>query len=806
MFNVIFNKFIAFAAVSVTVHTKKVIFIFSMLIVFLGIQLSSLRIDSTIEGFLSPDSPELLKYNEFKDLFGRDEFFLFALETENLYDLKFINGLKLLHTDLLQKTPYVATVDSLVNARNIFSQNDELIIDELLDKLPYETDGLQKLRSAIENNPLYTNAYLSADRTLLCFIIKLQPFHIINNAVNSSEKQQLKNLDDKEIAEAMSALEKIKSDYGWLSKKIIISGSPAVTAELSRNMATDFGVYSGLAILLVTLFLFVIFRRISGIMMPMIALISSVVCALGLMALKGDPLQLTTTMLPSFLLAACVGDSVHLLNLFYKHYDKGTAKRDAINLALKHAGIPMIYTSLTTAFGLLSFATSNLFPVFSLGLFGAIGTMLALIFTLFFIPALLIVMPLKRRETEIVRKYSLDKFTQYCTALVLSHPVKIVTISFFVLVLSIVAATNINFTHDALNWFKDDAQIKHSIKFTESKIGGSMPAEILIDSGRSQGVSDPVFLARLDNLVYRIKNYRTETMKVGNAVGLSDLIKETNKAMHNNDSLFYSIPTDQALIAQELLLIEMSKASELHHYSDSDLRFARVTVLHPWTNSIHHAAFIQDLKNITLEIMGKEYSANVTGLTTLLGETFAQMLATTAQSYIFAGITISILMILLLDNVLLGLVSMLPNLLPIAATLGLMATLGAPLDMFSMLIGSIALGLAVDDTIHFMYGFNHSYKQNQDYALAIKQTMDTNGQAMVVTSLILSLSFLIYCFSEMNNLWDFGIYTSFCIILALIADLLFSPALLCLIYRKKTLAYPSLELQTNYSHEDALPD
>ena len=201
----------------------------------------------------------------------------------------------------------------------------------------------------------------------------------------------------------------------------------------------------------------------------------------------------------------------------------------------------------------------------------------------------------------------------------------------------------------------------------------------------------------------------------------------------------------------------------------------------------------------------------ITGVTPVLGATFAKMLYSTAESYGFAAIAITLMMIFLIGNLKLGLLSMIPSLLPILIVLSIIRLSGVPLDMLTMLIGSIAIGLTVDDNVHFMHGFRRLYTKTGDPAFAIENTLLSTGRAMLITSVVLSIGFAIYSQSEMKNMVSFGIMTAFCIMLALLATFLLAPALMMLAnktwhHQKEEKQEKGQEKQKEQKHDQAVMD
>ncbi len=211
---------------------------------------------------------------------------------------------------------------------------------------------------------------------------------------------------------------------------------------------------------------------------------------------------------------------------------------------------------------------------------------------------------------------------------------------------------------------------------------------------------------------------------------------------------------------------------------------ARITVKVPWADGLVYDKFLDEAKE-KIETLFEGNDVTITGLVVILGQTLSAVVYSTRQSYIFAYLIIALLMLLFIGNLKLGIISMLPNIFPIIITLGIMGAFGIVLDMFTMLIGSIAMGLAVDDTIHFMHNYNRFYLETGDSDSAVLKTFLGTGRAMLSTTAALSAGFFVFTFAEMRNLHYFGLLTGFTLIMALAADFLLAPALVTLLDRRK---------------------
>jgi predicted RND superfamily exporter protein len=248
--------------------------------------------------------------------------------------------------------------------------------------------------------------------------------------------------------------------------------------------------------------------------------------------------------------------------------------------------------------------------------------------------------------------------------------------------------------------------------------------------------------------------------------------------LHEDRPEFYAIPEDPELLAQELLLFENSGTDDLTELVDSQFQSGRFTILLPYFPPFAFLGFIDSVERAFAETFSADVKVHPTGVVTLFARTLRAMMSSLIRSYVLALALITPLMFLLLGSLRGGTAAMVPNLAPIIITLGFMGWTRIPLDLFTLLIGSIAIGLAVDDTIHFMHHFRKRFDIHWDARLAVRETLQTTGRALLTTSVVLSLAFFTYTFASLTNLAIFGLLTGFTIVTAFIADIGVSPALM----------------------------
>lgn len=756
--------------------------------------LPRLRSDNSVEAFLHPDDPTLELYNEFRDQFGRDEYAVLAIETSDVFDLGFLERLRGLHRELERDVPFLDELTSLINVRATYGNADELIVEELMEDWPRDGVEVAHLRERVFNNPLYRDWLISEDGRLTTLVLKPDTYSTQGEATapglefdqTESRDEGPRYLSDQEASRLIAKVREIMARHDAPGFRLHLAGGLVLGDRINERMTRDLTVFLSLSFLLIVSLLYLVFRRLSGVILPVLVVLLALIATLGSMARLDIPMSLTTQILPSFLLTVGICDSIHLLSIFYRELDRGADGHTAISYALGHSGLAVVMTSLTTAGGLASFAAASVAPIAHLGRMAPLGVLIAMVFSLTLLPALLALAPLRTLRRRRPRSgAAVDRGLAAFGELAIRRPWSVVLFTAALLALSGWGASRLELSQDELRWFPEHEPLRTATELIDRELRGVMSIEVLIDSHRENGLHDPEMLHVLDRLQSTPTALREGPLVVGKMTSLVDILKETHHALNENRPEFYAVPTDRELIAQELLLFENSGSDDLEEWVDSRFSLARIRLATPWVDSTLYPAFLKTVRTRFREALGEGYSVAVTGVSALFGRLAAQLLVTMARSYVIALLIITPLMIFLLGSIRRGFLSMIPNLTPVLLTLGLMGWSGVPLDISSLLVGGIIIGLAVDDTIHFMHRFNHSYRHRGDGPAAIHEALQSTGRAMLFTSLVLASGFLIFTLAYMRNLSTFGLLTTFATLSAFLADVMLAPALLVLVTRRR---------------------
>jgi predicted RND superfamily exporter protein len=674
-------------------------------------RLPSITIDTSSESLLHKDEPSILEYNRFREQFGRSELIIIAVQAPHVFEADFLGRLKSFHRDLEEEIPYLRKIHSLINARDTRGEADQLIVEDLFEDWPEKIAGLDDLKNRVLNNPFYANHLISEDGRIAAVLIETEALV----AASVSEEDILADFaedemeapptsatshyfSEKENRKVVDAVKRIVKRYHAKDFALTASGGPIVVDAFNRATMKDIQKCIVMSLVAVAFFLAITFWRLSGVFLPMLVIVSSLVSILGLMAWLNVPIKITTTVIPAFLLAL-------------------TPLRPSRAIARKSAVMDDILRA--------------------------------------------------------VARFSA------------AHPIKIMVVSMIILAVFFPAIFTLKFSHNVVRYFPDSLPYRHELNYIDQHLKGTITLELVLDTGRENGVHDPWILNRIEMFCRKTEQIQRQDISVGKVYSITDILKEIHQALNENKVAFYRIPNTRELIAQEFLLFENSGADDLERIVDSQFSKTRITIKRPWVDAVVCKEFVEEINRKMQTVFQGNATIQSTGMMSLLVRAIVAAIYSTAKSYVIAFVVITLLMILLIGDWKIGLLSMVPNLLPIIITMGCMGLAKIPLDINSLMIGSIALGIVVDDTVHFMYNFQRYYHKTADPYVAIEKTLLGTGRALLITSLVLCTGFFILLSASLNNFVIFGFFTGVTILIALLADFVLVPALMLLIERKR---------------------
>ncbi len=757
-----------------------------------------LRTDNSVEGNLVDGDPARRVYDAFQRQYEQDQMLVVLVEPRELLSIPYLERLRALHEDLEASTPHVDEITSLVNVRHTRGTADTLVVEGLLERFPRTPADLETLRARLRSTPSYIDAIVDRDLEATAIIVKPRLYSDVAAAdalagfdADPGAAAEPALLTDAETHELVDAVRAVLDRHRAPDLALHLAGGPVIDVVFTEVLMSDVQRVMLSALVVNAGILLLLFRRASGVALPLLVVMLALGSTLGIMALLDIPTSVAGQVLPVLLLVVGVCDAVHLLVIVYRRLDAGDDRRDALVSALGHSGLAILMTSLTTAGGMISFATAELAIIRNLGISASIGILVAFAFSVTLLPALIAVLPLRPRPLPPGdRLRPVDRVLSATGAFAGAHAGAVLAGAALAIALSLVGASRLEFSQYGLRWFPPGDPMRAATERVDAVFRGSTSLEILLDTGEPRGLHDPATLRRIDRAAAFASTFRSGPVNPGKALSVVDIVKETHRALHEDDPAAYAIPSDRELLAQELLLFESSGSDDLEELVDAELRFARLSVRVPFVDGMYYPRFLAELERGLEPILGPDIGVEFTGISVLLARAWSVLNLSMARSYTLALLVITPLMILLVGRVRRGLLAMVPNLMPVVLTLGLMGWVGFPLDNSSLLVGCVIIGLAVDDTIHFMHKFQRYHEDLGDVDAAIRETLVTTGSALLFTTLVLAAGFLMMTRAYMLNAVEFGIIAACAAVFAFLADVLVAPALLSVAARRRVRGSP----------------
>ena len=763
-------------------------------------QLPKLSIATSVESMFTRHDQILTDYQRFRSQFGQDEDIVLLISSPDIFSLEFLTTFQQFHEDLENSLPLLKEVISLANAPYIEPVDSGVRVGGFLDNLPKTEVEAQQYRQRGHSYPGFQNLYFTPDGKHAIVVIKTQAVSALSadglrlrgyaRGVHGAEAHpppvEQQSISQVENIAVLGIVEAVIKQYQARNFSIAFSGTPVYQYHVEPMVRSNMKKMCIAILLVPVLIMPFVFGRGTGAFLPQVTAILGLMIALGSMALLSVRLSLTTSMLPSILLSIGLTAPIHFLVVYYK-YQKRVAKFRGIVATMKHSGFPITMTSFTTVAGLLSFSFSDIAPIADLVNFTIIGILAILVFTLFTLPAFLSILEVVEGAEQGEAKYEASIFNRTLLALGrlgVARPYLVLILFLAGTLVVGFSISKLHFSHNQLHYFSEDSDFMRQVRLIEAQTGGFRALEVMIDTQQERGIIDSDLLQAIEQLDTHL---RSETdiqgrAYIGRTRSLVDLIKEISCATIGHDQSPCPIPKDELALAEQFDHIGRIVPEALRKYTDADLRIGRLTAMMYWKDAAHDVDFIARLREYAATLFDSGVNVVVTGVASINSGIINAMMTSLAIGYSTGFLLITVLMILAVGDVRLGLLAMVPNLLPIIIALGVMGYLDIPLNTINLIGGSIAIGLAVDDTIHFFYNFRKYYLKSGDINFAVSETLGSAGRALLATTLILVFSFWMRLYSDLKVIADFGLVLGIALLVAFLADVLLAPALLRMYY------------------------
>ena len=740
-------------------HPIRILFIITVITV--GSMLVSTRVqfDFTVENLFPDNDPEVDAYFKFQEEFEREDNLIYlAYDSEDPFSRSNLLTTNLL-TNELNDLKGVVKVTSLTNIE-LFQPEEDLVLSPVYKTIPTSKDSLLFLKNRIMSSPLIIDNLISSDGSIATILLEL-----VDEINNHDGREKIVN----KIGEITS-----KTDWRWYE-----AGVPILRTRYVQYMLNDFTRFLFPVSFVLFGALFLLFRNISGMLLPFVAVFITVLWVLGIMGAIGLTINIVTYIVPTLVLIIGVADSIHIMLKFQENLLNGNSKRESIRITIRKIGGAIMLTSITTAIGFLSLISTNIIMIRQFGAIVCVSVILAFVVSITFIPSMLMILETPTQKSlKSVSKNLRNRFLKWTVKLNNYHQKSIIFLSLILIFIFLFYAFKVDPHSSLMEDLSKGNELYDDMIFMEKKMGSVMPFEVIATVNNKgapfeNGIKDPQTL----HAIAKLQDKLSTIPEIGKMISVIDYLREINQAFNKGDKEFYSIPKTKEMVSQYIFLQE----EQFETLVNFDYSSARLTGRISDITSQRAKEIKNEIIQWGRENLPSYLDIQLTG-TTLMGLKINQYLVTNlVVSFLIAFGVIFISMLLLFKSVKIAIISMIPNFIPLLLMAGVMGYYNIKLRPTTAMTFAIAYGIAVDDTIHFLVRFRQElFSHKGHYREANEKTLLTTGKAIISTSFILSAGFLVMVTSNFLPSRDFGFLAAVTMFGALLADLFFLPAILTL--------------------------
>ena len=731
-----------------------------------GIQLRHLGFANSAEMWLLDDDPAFEAYARYKKYFENDDGLVIAWLAEGGVfsdrNLDLVDSL----TDDLTGLAEVSRVTSIANVEEISSHGDDLSIGPMMQP-PLTAQAQSRILDKLTNDRMYSGSVVDPDGRFSVLFVRM----LRQDVDNLFERIAIvDSIQDRLAARAPDIEFHLTGGYMFDVEVFdVITGDQAVLIPAM------------LSILVITLLM--MFRGITGVVLPTLTVVASVIWTLTVMAATGYSLNMIAAMLPIVLLAVGVADSIHMIAEYQEELATGLSKEAAVTRAVRSVFRPCLFTSVTTACGFLGLLIVRIDPLQAFGMFAALGCLFAFVATFTVVPAGLVLLPEPRvKKSALAKAGGTNRFLAGSFELVSRHRLAITLGSLFLLLVGVAGVPRVTVTNNWYNYLPSHNPTIASTDFVESSVGGVHLLEVLLSPNTSEGesgegVKDPAFLHEVE----RFQSFLEAEATVQQTLSPVDFIKSMNRTWNGGADGEWRLPDSREGIAQLLLLYELDAPDgELYDFVDYDFQHARMIIRSSMATPRGHRRVIDKARAYAASRLDHG-TAEVTGIMALYADMEEYLLFGMIGGFAMAFTAVSLIMMVVLRSFRHGLLAMIPALLPITLILGMTGWAGVSVGAMTAMMGNVSLGIAVDNAIHMLSRYRRRRAGGSDAHEAVRYSVTVVGRPVAYTAVVLCLGFAVLGFSEMIPSRRFGLLTAAVLSTSLLASVLTLPATLLLL-------------------------
>lgn len=756
----------------VVLHPWMVLFIGVALIMGASFGAKNLYFRGDYKVFFEEENPQRIAFEEMQAVFNKNETanIIVAPASGNVFNQRTLTLLKEMSDEAWQ-TPLSTRVDSIANYQHTWAEGDDLIVEDLILEVELiDEETIQRAKSVGLTEPNLVNRMVSAsgDVAVVVVTVNLPDDNEVGptdgpHDVTRDEGVELVSQFTVELAE------KFKQQYP--DHDFYHTGMVFMNNAFATESKNDFATLVPAMFAAIIIILWILLRSFSATLATVIIIVTAIASTMGLAGWMGFFMSTATVNVPTLVMTLAVADCVHVISSMIYGLRQGKTKSEAIQHSMELNIMPILITSVTTGIGFLTLNFANVPVLADLGNLTAIGVILAFVFSVTLLPALLMLLPMNVSKYQESTSDSMERLGDW----VIRNHKRILPFT-LILVIASVASSFLNQINDvATDYFDSSTAFRQSTDFQEEHVSGMSTIDFALYTQTESGLNNPEFI----QLVGGFTDWLREQQEVDHVSTISDTFLRLNKNMHADDPAYYRLPEEQELAAQYLLLYELSLpyGLDLTNQINLDKSATRITVT---LKNLGSKEFTEFESRANDWVTKRSPNIIVTaGSPTLMFAHIGELnMSSMLRGTIIALVLISGLLVLALRSWRMGAISLIPNLLPAGIGFGIWGLYSGEINLGLSIVLSMALGIIVDDTVHFLSKYRHARVRGNDAEESVRYAFTSVGRALWITTLVLTVGFSVLAMSSFALNSDMGLLTGIIIVVALAVDFLFLPAFL----------------------------
>ena len=730
------------------------LFIFSVTIVAAS-QIGQLKFNISAQSMMLEDGNDVEFYRETLNTFGSEDVTIIFVSDANLLEPDNLKSIKKAIAGI-NNLSFVSRVESLYSVSNIETVNDSVRLSPYLEKIPDTLGAAKVIREKALKNPFIAGNLLSPSGKAMAINI------YFNGGSNNPEFDQL----------ATSEIERFIAPLDENLETVFQIGSSTIRTAISEKILQDQRTVLPFALFVLLVTLGLTLKRLSGVIIPLLTAGLSVIWTLGLMAALDIPINVMTSIVPALLVIIGSTEDIHLLSEYQVGISSGLDRHTAIDHMTDRMAIAVSLTFITTYLGFLSISLNNLQLLKEFGLVASTGLLLNFLITVLAVPVFLRFFGNdKSGERDRNKDTSIQWFAVSVFHFVQNHRRATIVFSVMILLLSFIGVSSLRVNNNSLDYFGNESPVLQRIHILEDELAGIQTFSIVLTSG----IEDTFLKVRYLEEIQKLQKFLTSSGIADKTLSFADYLAVINRAMDAEGVGDLYLPEDDALVQEYMLFL---KHEYVKSYVSEDYSKARILVRHRIESSYELERVLEKIQKFSNSELDSGLRLQTTGQSVLTAKAADYLATAQAKSLLLMIVVIMVVVAFLFVNFKVGILAVIPNLFPIIILFGFMGFSGIPLDTGTAMTAAIAIGICVDDTLHFMIRYHQISQTEKNEQQMLEQTVHEESIPIISTSIALAFGFAALGMSSFPPISNFGFLSALVMLLALVSTFVITPTLL----------------------------